>query len=222
MAIFLIAIDQTILASALPKIVTHFNALDQVTWVSSGFILTQTAFMPIFGQVTSLYVPKQVFLSSIFVFEVGSVICASAPIIQALILGRALAGVGAAGMMVSMITLMTEIVTLEKRAALMGIFGSVFGLASVIGPLVGGAFSDHVTWRWYVLFFLLLSNLTNVRVRRTGVSTSMFRAERSHSSWFPISSAARDPKALQRMTPDLHTCASWILTGQAWSSSSAL
>jgi EmrB/QacA subfamily drug resistance transporter len=164
MGIFLIALDQTILATALPKIVTHFNALSQVTWVSSGFILTQTAFMPFFGQVTSLFIPKYVFLVGIVTFEVGSVLCAAAPDIQVLILGRALAGVGASGLMVSMVTLMTEIVTLDKRPMLMGIFGSVFGLASVVGPLIGGAFTDHVTWRWCFYINLPLGALAVISV----------------------------------------------------------
>jgi MFS family permease len=132
LGIFLVALDQTILAAALPKILTQFNALDNVTWVSGAFILTQTALVTTFGQITSLYPPKLVFLACIVIFEVGSVLCGAAPGIEVLILGRALAGAGAAGMMTSMITLMAEITTLEKRAALMGVFGSVFGLARFV------------------------------------------------------------------------------------------
>jgi MFS family permease len=129
LGVFLVALDQTILASALPKMLTQFNALDQVTWVSGAFILSQTALVTTFGQIASLYPPKMVFLGCIIIFELGSVLCGAAPDVQVLILGRAIAGVGAAGMMTSMVTLMAEITTLEKRAALMGVFGSVFGLA---------------------------------------------------------------------------------------------
>ncbi|KAL7006650.1 hypothetical protein EMMF5_003817 [Cystobasidiomycetes sp. EMM_F5] len=136
LAIFLIALDQTILATALPEIVTTFNSLDSVTWVSGGFILAQTGLMTTFGQVTALYVPKYVFISAIIVFEIGSLLAGVAPNIDVLILGRAITGAGAAGLMVSMITIMTEMIPLHKRAAYMGIFGSVFGLASVVGPLI--------------------------------------------------------------------------------------
>lgn len=91
---------------------------------------------------------RYIFLGSIAVFEIGSILCAASPNIEILILGRTVTGVGAAGLMVSMLTLMTEIIALENRAKYMGLFGGVFGISSVVGPLLGGAFADHVTWRW--------------------------------------------------------------------------
>lgn len=115
LSIFLIALDQTILASALPvreslcliiqsrsdafpqKILTQFNALSSITWVSAGYILAQGSFMTSFGQVCYLYPPKTIFLSGIAIFEVGSVLCAAAPNINALIVGRCIAGFGASG-----------------------------------------------------------------------------------------------------------------------------
>jgi len=148
LSVFLIALDQTILAPALPVIASKFNSLEQLAWIASAYFLTQCALLLLYGQALTVFDRKWTFLFAIAVFELGSLICGVAPTIEALIAGRAIAGVGAAGIFVSCLSIIADVTTLEDRPKLFGSFGGVFGLSSVIGPLLGGAFTDHVSWRW--------------------------------------------------------------------------
>ncbi|CAG7852144.1 Uncharacterized MFS-type transporter C16A3.17c [Serendipita indica DSM 11827] len=128
LAIFCVALDQTIVATALPKLASQFNALDELTWVVSAYFLTQAGLMLAFGQVLTIAPAKWV--------------------MNVLIFGRAFQGVGASGMFISILTILSQITKLEQRPLLFGSFGGVFALASVAGPLMGGALTDHATWRW--------------------------------------------------------------------------
>ncbi|KAF8309584.1 ABC transporter [Clavulina sp. PMI_390] len=148
LSILLVAIDQSIVATALPHIISQFNALSNISWVASAYFLTQAGFILFYGGVLSIFPTKWVFMFAVTLFELGSLICGVAPNMNVLIFGRALAGVGAAGIFGSCIATIAEICPLEMRPALMGSFGGVFALASVMGPLLGGVFTDHVSWRW--------------------------------------------------------------------------
>lgn len=107
-------------------------------------MLTSSAFMLLLGRVYTFYNPKWVFLTIIAIFELGSAICGAAPTSTAFIIGRAIAGFGAAGMTNGAIVIMVNVIPLAKRPIYQGIFGSVFGIASVVGPLLGGAFTQKV------------------------------------------------------------------------------
>ncbi|KAG8897414.1 hypothetical protein FRC01_011350, partial [Tulasnella sp. 417] len=148
LSIFLVALDQTIVATAIPRIASEFNALEQVTWIASAYFLTQAGLMLTYGQILRVAPTKWVYLTAVAIFEIGSAICGAAPNINVLIFGRAFAGVGAAGIFVSCLSIIAVITKLEQRPLLFGLFGGVFALSSVIGPLMGGAFTDHVSWRW--------------------------------------------------------------------------
>jgi len=148
LSVLLIALDQTIIAPALPVIASRFDALDQISWIASSYFLTQTAFLLVYGTFLTIFDRKYVYMASVTWFEIGSLFCAVAPSVNFLIFGRAVAGIGGAGIFVSVLSIIGEITRLEDRPKLFGSFSAVFGFSSVRGPLLGGACTDHVTWRW--------------------------------------------------------------------------
>ncbi|KAI0148009.1 MFS general substrate transporter [Hypoxylon sp. NC0597] len=148
LALFLVALDRTIIGTAIPQITQDFHSLGDIGWYGSAYQLTTAASQLVFGRVYRFYEVKRVFLAVVLLFEVGSVICGAAPNSIAFILGRAIAGLGGAGIFTGVMIIMLPLVPLRKRPMFQGIFGTVFGVSSVMGPLVGGAFTDHVTWRW--------------------------------------------------------------------------
>ncbi|KAF7378123.1 Major facilitator transporter-like protein [Mycena sanguinolenta] len=146
--VLLVALDQTILATALPRIASDLNGFTLQAWVATSFILAQSTFLLVFGQVLRIFSAKWVLLATIGVFELGSLVCALANSMGTLIAGRTVSGVGAAGMFVSMLQVISQATRLEDRPRYMGMLGGVFAFSSIIGPLIGGALTDHVTWRW--------------------------------------------------------------------------
>ncbi|PLB50138.1 putative MFS aflatoxin efflux pump [Aspergillus steynii IBT 23096] len=148
MSIFLVALDRTIISTAIPQITNEFNSLADVGWYGSAYTLASCSFQLLLGKIHAFYPIKIVLLACVLLFEVGSAVCGSAPSSATFIAGRAIAGVGAAGIFSGSIMCIVYAVPLEKRAAIQGLFGSIFGIASIVGPLIGGAFTSNVTWRW--------------------------------------------------------------------------
>ncbi|KAL5346590.1 hypothetical protein ACLOAV_008297 [Pseudogymnoascus australis] len=148
LSIFMVALDMTIVATAIPKITDQFRSVNDIGWYGSAFFLTVAAFTSPWGKLFKYFSLKWTYLVGFFIFELGSLICALAPNSTALIVGRAIAGVGAAGIASGAFILVAFLAPPEKRPAYLGIIGASYGISAVIGPLLGGVFTEKLSWRW--------------------------------------------------------------------------
>ncbi|MFT8872633.1 MAG: MDR family MFS transporter [Sporolactobacillus sp.] len=153
-AILLVAIDVTIVSTAMPKVVRDLNGLNLISWVFAIYTLTTSVTTPIYGKLADLFGRKKIFIVGVVLFVGGSVLSGIAQTMAQLIIFRAIQGVGAGAVMPITFTIIGDLYPGEQRAKMQGLFSSVWGIAGLLGPLVGGFLVDHVSWRW--IFFINL------------------------------------------------------------------
>ncbi|MFD9812469.1 DHA2 family efflux MFS transporter permease subunit [Streptomyces sp. NPDC059080] len=169
------ALDQTIVATALPTIVSDLGGLDHLSWVVTAYLLASTAATPLWGKLGDQYGRKKLFQTAIVIFLIGSVLCGFARNMPELIAFRALQGLGGGGLIVLSMAIVGDLVPPRERGRYQGLFGAVFGATSVLGPLLGGVFVDHLSWRWVfyvnvpigVIALAVIATVLHIPVRRT-------------------------------------------------------
>lgn len=164
LSIFLASMEGTVVATAMPSIVAQLGGLSIYSWVFSIYMLASTTTVPIYGKVSDLFGRKKVYTFAMGLFLIGSVLCGMASSMESLILFRAIQGLGAGGVLPMALTVIGELFSMEKRAKMQGLVSSVWGVSSVIGPLIGGFLVDQISWQWVFYINLIPGTLAIVFV----------------------------------------------------------
>lgn len=212
-AMLLSALDQMILSTALPTIVGELDGVSHMLWVTTAYILAATISMPLYGKLSDLIGRKSLLLTGIGIFILGSIIGGLAQNMTWLIVGRAIQGLGGGGLMILSQAVMADVIPLKKRAKYMGLIGAVFGLSSVLGPLLGGWFTDGPGWRWAFWFNLPIGVLAFVVVSLL-LKTPFKKVKFTFDIWGTVTMAAA--------VSSLVLFTSWGGTQYAWNSPTIL
>lgn len=148
LGLFMVSLDQTIVSTAMATIIKKLGGLDSFIWVYSAYMIAMVVSTPILGKLSDMYGRKRFFMLGLILFIAGSVLCGTAMSMEQLIAYRAIQGIGGGALMPIVFTIIFDLFPMEKRGKMMGLFGAVFGISSVFGPILGGAISDSMSWRW--------------------------------------------------------------------------
>lgn len=154
LTMFLAALDQTIVSTALPRITSELGGLNQLAWVVTAYLLSSTASTPIWGKISDIYGRKLMLQSSIVIFLIGSALAGASTSMEMLIITRGIQGLGGGGLMVLVMAVIADVIPPRERGRYTGLFGAVFAVSSIVGPLLGGWFVDALSWRW--IFYINL------------------------------------------------------------------
>src|SRR6266581_6188315 len=148
MVMLLASLDQTIVSTAMPRVIADLQGFDRYTWVSTAYLLTSTVMVPIYGKLSDLFGRKPIFLFGVVVFLIGSALSGASQTMNQLIGFRALQGIGAGALMPIAIAIVGDLFTPRERGKWQGLTGAVWGLSAIIGPTTGGWITENVSWRW--------------------------------------------------------------------------
>ena len=174
--VLLAALDQSIVGTALPRIVSELGGLDQLSWVVTAYLLTSTAVTPLWGKISDLYGRRQVFQAAIVIFLIGSFLCGFSQDMFQLIAFRALQGIGGGGLMAIALSVIGDVIPPRERGRYQGYFAAVFGMSSVAGPLLGGWFTEAINWRW-IFYINIPVGLVAMIVTTSALKMNMVRRE---------------------------------------------
>jgi MFS family permease len=192
LVMLLASLDQTIVSTALPTIVGDLGGINHLSWVVTAYLLATTVSSPVYGKLGDLYGRKIVLQSAVGIFLAGSALCGISHDMIELIAFRAVQGLGGGGLMVTTMAVVGDIIAPRERGRYQGIFGAVFGTSTVIGPLVGGFFVDHLSWHW--IFYVNLP----IGLVSMGVIGAVFRVPPTHQMHtidYPGASRAHRPSS---------------------------
>ncbi len=177
LVMLLASLDQTIVGTAMPRIITDLQGFDRYTWVTTAYLLTSTVMIPIYGKLSDLFGRKPIFLIGVVIFLLGSAASGAAQTMNQLIIFRAFQGIGAAALLPIAIAVIGDLFTPRERGKWQGLTGAVFGLSSILGPTAGGWITDHATWRWVfyvnlpigiIALLVLIFLMPTLRSKNTG------------------------------------------------------